>query len=236
MSRYAQRRTFLICVITLCFAACSANPPSPGATGGGSPSALPSPTPTTIASPTSALTALPTVSVSPTATVAVTAQPTAVPTPAANATESPTAAPTATAPPAASERRPDGQIRLRDLRYKYPDSNTWETQSENSPWLGNDIYNATGKNQTVKGSYYATTPAEVTAWRFSISIENDGDAPDRFRLQASGPALPDGYCFESTCYKWKLDWFRDVTKITAAIDDGTYKTAQLAPGDSEVIV
>jgi len=58
---------------------------------------------------------------------------------------------------------------------------------------------------------------------------------DRFLVEASGPALPDGYCIDGVCHKWKLDWFRDATKITAEVVDGTYKTAQLAPGDAEVI-
>jgi hypothetical protein len=244
MSRSAQRTarsprilgwvSAIPVVMILFVAACSASPSSTLGPSGGSPTASPSPSTGTTAGPTA--TPIPTLSVGPTETVGATEQPTEVPTLPPVATPTPSVAPTPTEPPAASESRPDARIRLRDIRYKYPDSSTWETDSQDNPWLGNGIYNTTGKNQTAKESYYSTTVAEVTSWRFAISIENDGDASDRFLVKATGPALPPGFCFEGTCHKWKIDWFRDSTKITSAVVDGTFKTAQLGPGETEVIV
>jgi hypothetical protein len=60
---------------------------------------------------------------------------------------------------------------------------------------------------------------------FRISVQNDGNGPDSFRLQATGSAAP-GY---KVRYYWKS------TEITSAIVAGTFATPTLKPGYRYVI-
>jgi hypothetical protein len=94
-------------------------------------------------------------------------------------------------------RKPDGRIRLGTGSY-----------------VGNNIYNITGTNQTRTAS--AAPSASIT---FGISIQNDGTSADRFTVQATGTAVS-GYA---------VKYFRRTTDITAAVVAGTYQTSSLAP-------
>jgi hypothetical protein len=85
------------------------------------------------------------------------------------------------------------------------------------PFIGNDIYNTDGTNQTRTAS--AGVGSKIT---FDVSIENDGLNPDRFKVWATGIAMS-GY---------DVKYFRGRTNITAAVIAGTYLTRSLAPGDA----
>jgi trimeric autotransporter adhesin len=81
-------------------------------------------------------------------------------------------------------------------------------------FVGDDIHNSTGLNQVRTGS--AAPGSTVT---FTISIQNDGDGDDAFRLLSTGSAS--GY---SVAYS------SGTTDITTAVVNGTYQTTVLAPG------
>lgn len=99
--------------------------------------------------------------------------------------------------------RPDGRIRL-----------------GTGTLVGNDVYNATGVDQTRR----ATVRPGKTAV-FTISLQNDAVVPDRIRVKAkrSTPAFKVVY--------------RNATEdvITAAVTAGTWRTPQLAPGKAVTV-
>lgn len=99
--------------------------------------------------------------------------------------------------------RPDGRIRLGA-----------------GAFVGNNIYNTTGINQSRTGS--AVRGATIT---FGISIQNDGTTADQFKVMATGSATSE---FGVTC-------FRGATDVTTAVVAGTYQTASLAPGATFLI-
>jgi hypothetical protein len=114
-------------------------------------------------------------------------------------------------------RKPDGRIRY--AAHGYPGRN----RPTDLPFVGNNIFNATGARQTavvenfneLEGAYYT----------FEISIQNDGNRSDRFKVKATGTAT-DG---------WTVAYFRGTTDITAAIVAGTFQTSSLVPSASYVI-
>lgn len=94
--------------------------------------------------------------------------------------------------------RPDGRIRLGTGAY-----------------VGNDLYNTTGKHQSRTGS--ALRGHTIT---FGLSIQNDGTDPDSFFVKATGRAR--------TAYRVK--YFSGTNDITAAVVAGTFETTTLATG------
>jgi hypothetical protein len=86
--------------------------------------------------------------------------------------------------------------------------------------VGNDIYNATGTNQTRAGG-----AAVGSTIRFTISIQNDGSRTDKFRLSVTG----------ASAAKYAITYFRGSTNITLAVVGGTYQTANVAPGSTAAI-
>ncbi len=104
---------------------------------------------------------------------------------------------------AAVTHQPDGRIRL-----------------GTGPYVGNDIYNTTGVGQTTTGS--AVKGQTIT---FGISVQNDGNASDRFTLKATGTASG-GYT---------VKYFKGTTDITASVVAGSYQTAALARGATDLI-
>jgi hypothetical protein len=86
--------------------------------------------------------------------------------------------------------------------------------------IGNDIYSNDGSNQVRTGT--AAIGSTVT---FTISIQNDGDGPDQFRVYVSGAAVT-GY---------QVNYFRGTTNITAQVVGGSYITGVVAPGSTFAI-
>lgn len=105
--------------------------------------------------------------------------------------------------PVAIPRRPDGRIR-----------------KSSGTFVGNNIYNTTGVNQTKSGS--AARGSTIT---FGISIQNDWSGADRFRVLAGGTV--------STMYR--VRYFRGTTEITSAVVAGTYTTPALSTGAAYLI-
>ena len=110
---------------------------------------------------------------------------------------SPSAAATPVAPPPGS-LSPDGRIR-----------------KGTGAFVGNNVYNTTGLNQTKTG-------AKLRGYtiKFGISIQNDATATDSFGLTVSGLASA----------KYTLTYWHGTTDITAAVVAGTFTTPSLAPG------
>lgn len=90
-----------------------------------------------------------------------------------------------------------------------------------SRMVGDDIYNATGRNQQAAGSGAGKT------LRFQVQIQNDAQKfDDSYGIRSTG-ALPAGYT---------LQVLAGDTDITAQVRDGTYVTPDVAPGSSLSIV
>jgi hypothetical protein len=109
-------------------------------------------------------------------------------------------------PPPPVIRQPDNLIKL----------------SSDAAYVGNNVYNADGANQTRTQSVRAGHSAT-----FFIMIQNDGSASDSFTMQ--GPASSAGYTVK---YQPGTSGGGD---ITAAVTGGTYRVNNLAPGGSAVI-
>jgi alpha-tubulin suppressor-like RCC1 family protein len=99
--------------------------------------------------------------------------------------------------------KPDGRIRLGTGAY-----------------VGNNIYNATGVNQSRTGS--AARGGTIT---FGISVENDGTGASDFKVKATG----------SVASAYTVTYLRGTTDITAAVVAGTYRTPSLAPAANFLI-
>jgi hypothetical protein len=119
---------------------------------------------------------------------------------------------------AAARYQPDGLIRMATSGCSGCPSHT-----SHGPWLGNNIYNATGAHQSavlvfsgafLSGEYFT----------FDISIRNAGSAADRFKVKATG--APSAYV---------VTYSRGTTNITSAVVAGTYRTPSLAPGATYLI-
>ena len=87
-------------------------------------------------------------------------------------------------------------------------------------YVGNDIYNADGTNQTKSGTAKVGYIVE-----FHLSLQNDGDAADRFVLGADAGSTP----------MYRVKYYRGSNDITAQVVAGTYQTPSLAPGAKLVI-
>lgn len=102
--------------------------------------------------------------------------------------------------------RPDGHIR----------------RATSTRTRGEDLYAASPGTPTGQ-----TAGGRAAAWRtltFMLSAQNDAGEPDRLRLAGPGPG--DG---------WSVAYRSGGADITAAIMDGTWTTADLAPGASAAI-
>jgi hypothetical protein len=114
-------------------------------------------------------------------------------------------------------RKPDGRIRWGAHGYPGRDRAT------NLPFVGNNVYNTTGIAQTaivknfneLEGSYYS----------FDISIQNDGNRPDTFKVKATGTGTAG----------WTIRYYRGTTNITTAVVAGTFSTSSLVPGATYLI-
>ena len=91
------------------------------------------------------------------------------------------------------------------------------------PFVGNNVFNATGLRQTASVENY--NELEGAYYSFDISIQNDGNRSDRFKVKATGTATSG----------WKVAYFRGTTNITSAIVAGTFQTSSLAPSATYLI-
>jgi hypothetical protein len=103
-----------------------------------------------------------------------------------------------------SPKKPDGRIR-----------------KGSGSFIGNNVYNTTGLNQTKSGS--AARGATIT---FGISIQNDAVAADAFRVAATGAATA-GY---------SVRFFHGTTDITAAVVAGSYQTSSVGATKTYLVV
>ena len=120
---------------------------------------------------------------------------------------------------AAASYQPDGQIRLLKTTSEYFGADSYDT-----PWKGDNTYNATAYRQTVRETWCCETPG-WQGWIFGVSIQNDGANNDQVRVQATGNALEG----------WTVKYFHGPTNISAAVVSGTFVTPSLAPGADYVI-
>jgi hypothetical protein len=88
------------------------------------------------------------------------------------------------------------------------------------PFVGGNVYNSDGTNQTSVAS------AVVGSWTaFRIEMQNDGNGPDHYTVEASGSAAP-GY---------KILYYRKSHDITNAVVAGTFTTPKIPRGHHYVI-
>lgn len=99
--------------------------------------------------------------------------------------------------------RPDGRIR----------------RQATGTYVGNDIYNTTGRSQTITGS--AAPGGSVRYW---VSAQNDAPIPDTLRLK--GTISTAGYA---------VRYIVDGLDITPQVTAGTYTTPTLAPGATHLV-
>ena len=99
--------------------------------------------------------------------------------------------------------RPDGRIR----------------RGATGTYVGDDIYNTTGRNQTRTGS--AAPGGSVRYW---VSAQNDAPIPDTLRLKGT-----------TTSAGFVVNYTVDGTDITAQVTAGTYTTPVLAPGATHLV-
>ena len=83
-------------------------------------------------------------------------------------------------------------------------------------WVGNDVYNSDGTNQHRTAS---TVPGSMV--KFRIALQNDGREAVALRAVAFG----------STAIGYDVRYFQGTTDITAAIDQGSFQTRPIQPGD-----
>jgi hypothetical protein len=86
-------------------------------------------------------------------------------------------------------------------------------------YLGNNVYNTTGANQTTTAKRHRGSKAV-----FDIKVQNDGTAPDTFKLKGPGGGAAFG-----------VRYYAGTTNITTAVENGTYKMGNLAPGASRTV-
>ena len=118
---------------------------------------------------------------------------------------------------AATVHKPDASIRTLTSHYAIPGYMKF-THSYGTAWTGVGIYNTTGTNQTTSADWQYGCCNEKHA--FSISIRNNGNSSDHFKVKATGTGL----------VGWKVTYFKGTTNITSAVVAGTYTTAVVAPG------
>lgn len=100
-------------------------------------------------------------------------------------------------------RKPDGRIRLGD-----------------GAFAGDNVYNTSGDNQARTGA-----GARRSTITFTVSIQNDGTATDRFMLQASGA--------DTTSYI--VRYYKGTTEVSTAVMNGSFQTDPVAAGAAALI-
>lgn len=100
-----------------------------------------------------------------------------------------------------------------------------ELNASQGPLLGNNIYNATGAGQQAIRENAGSAEVEGAYYTFVISIQNDGNRADSFRVKATGAASK----------AWIVTYARGATNITPAVVAGTFQTPSLAPGATYLI-
>ena len=101
-----------------------------------------------------------------------------------------------------------------------PDNWIRKSTDTTAQYVGNNIYNTTGTNQTkTRNGYRGNTLI------FYVKIQNDGSVSDKFYVKGTGSNSG----FTAKYYKY------DSTNITSAVIAGTYKTALISPGGSVVL-
>lgn len=83
--------------------------------------------------------------------------------------------------------------------------------------VGDGIYNGTGNSQT-----RLATIKRSTSVSFAVQVQNDGAGPDAFSLKGTGDISGVG----------SVRYLSGTTDITSKVKAGTYKTANLAPGQT----
>jgi hypothetical protein len=101
------------------------------------------------------------------------------------------------------QHRPDAQVKL----------------SGAASYVGDNIYNTTGNNQTL-----GVTTAAGTSRTFVVNVQNDGTATGSYVLQ--GPANSTGFT---------VKYLDGTTDITTAVVNGTYAVTGIAPGSAKSI-
>jgi hypothetical protein len=104
---------------------------------------------------------------------------------------------------AASQFRPDARVRLSTV----------------TALTGNNVYNATGANQTVN-----TTAGRRVMRTFVVNVQNDGTGTDSFILR--GPGNSAGF---------SVAYFAGTTNITTAVVAGTYRQNGVPAGGTRAI-
>jgi hypothetical protein len=120
---------------------------------------------------------------------------------------------------AATKYQPDGWVRY----YAYWDGydSTWiPNPPAPKAYIGNNIYNTTGNNQTVTKKF-SGAPLQGDYFVFQVVFENDGTTSDRFKIKGPGSQY--------------FRYYSGTTDITSAVNAGTYKTPLVAPGGTRVI-
>ena len=88
-----------------------------------------------------------------------------------------------------------------------------------SSFVGNNIYNTTGKKQAVVQKIFAgQTRSEL------IRVQNDGEVPDSFKIKGGGGQGPLSVTYQD-----------GATDVTGQVEAGTFSTPTLAPGASYTI-
>src|SRR5262245_43666974 len=84
---------------------------------------------------------------------------------------------------AATSHKPDASIRALTSHYAIPgyDKFTWDYDPS---WVGVGVYNTTATGQTTRADWQYGCCNEKHA--FSISIRNNGNVADRFKVKATG--------------------------------------------------
>lgn len=113
--------------------------------------------------------------------------------------------------------KPDGRIRLGT--HGYPGKAT----SYRATFVGNNVYNTTGAGQ--KATVENFNELDGAYHTFDISIQNDGNRADRFKVRATGTATTG----------WTVTYSHGTTNITSSVVAGTYQTASLEPGATYLI-
>jgi hypothetical protein len=89
-------------------------------------------------------------------------------------------------------------------------------------YVGNNIYNATGYRQAM-----TVRTARTARAQFVVTVQNDGTATDGFKIKGPGAGLG----FRVTYFAGATG----TTNITSAVQNGTYRLTNLAPGTARVL-
>jgi Fibronectin type III domain len=106
-------------------------------------------------------------------------------------------------PPPPAVRRPDAMIKAAGPTY-----------------AGGNVYNTTAASQTVKAKVHPSK-----AKTFTVGLQNDGNAPDAFRIKGTGSSKG-----------FRVSYFVGSTNVTSAVVAGSFVTSALAPGATTTLI